>query len=238
MTENGEWGVGNGGARSYHAKIPRLLQQITISRVVRITNELPMRSLLLTIVLFVLVGCDSEGDNPNTTPNIPKDTIAYDRFLPMQIGNYWAYSYTNYVYDTSFVLKIIDTVRLQGQLFYMFEEEYLDHSDEHTDTSYYRFSGKDSLHKIINNNDVLYIDFITKALDDRGPRYPALVWDYSYRDSSFIGDYDSCRSVVFGGPESTFEFYAPTIGKLGLLTLGYHYMLIGARVNDSLITWK
>lgn len=197
-----------------------------------------MRSLIFTVILSVLIGCDSEGNNPNTTLNLPKDTIAYDRFLPMRIGNYWAYSYSAYVYDTSIIVRIIDTARIDSKHYYIFEEHYLNYIDEHRDTLYYRFAGKDSLYKIVNSRDTFFIDFTTLTVNDRGPRFPALVWDYSYRDSTFIGDYDSCRSVVFGGTESIFEFYAPKIGKLGLLTLGYHYKLIGAKVNDSLIAWK
>jgi hypothetical protein len=197
-----------------------------------------MRSLLLIVILSVFIGCDSEGNIPNTTSDLPKNTIVYDRFLPMRIGNYWAYSYTDYVYDTSFMVRIIDTTRVESRLYYMFEEKYLDPSDKHTDTSYYRFAGKDSLHKIIKDTDVFYIDFVTSTGSIGGTYYPGMVWDLSYRDSTFIGDFDSCRSIIFRSVEPTFEHYAPNIGRLRTIGFGNHNSLIGAKVNDSVISWK
>ena len=199
----------------------------------------PMKTLLTFGILVLFIGCDSDT-NPST--NSQNDAVGYDRFLPMKIGNYWAYSNSSYIYDTSLIVRIRDKVSIHGYEYFLFENEYPHvHPYPAKDTDFYRFAELDKLYTIINGRDSLYVDLSSKAPSSSGPYFPGLVWIWTIRDSSFIGAFDSARVIILRGPEPNFMTFAPNVGILEApyeKTLAPPSRLIGAKVNDSIITWK
>lgn len=201
-----------------------------------------MRTLLLAIILSVFIGCDSEGNNPSTTQNSSKDTTVYDRFLPMKVGNFWAYSTTFNVFDTSQILRIVSEVTINSQKYFVFENEYPhEYPYPAKDTEYFRFDKNNKLYSLRNDSDMFFADLTTQATSSTGTYYPGFVWMNNIRDSTFIGAFDSSIVVIFRGTEPNFMTFAPNIGILEMpftMNIAPPCRLIGAKVNDSLIFWK
>jgi len=83
----------------------------------------------------------------------PGDIQLSDEYFPLQIGNKWYYESTlGYSYE----IKVTDTVRTNGYLFYMLERK----DDRGSTSSYYaRYSNKKIYHKFNDIDEILFVDF-------------------------------------------------------------------------------
>ena len=83
----------------------------------------------------------------------PRDIMLSDEYLPLHVGNKWYYQTT---LGYSHTIEIIDTVRINGQLFYNTERK----DDRESSSSYYnRYSDEKLYHKIDGHEEIFFIDF-------------------------------------------------------------------------------
>lgn len=85
-------------------------------------------SLILFILLISPIGCTKDEDGDTNDFNS-------DSFYPMSIGNYWKMNDENFT-------KIVDTLRIQGNLFYKF---YSLIGGDMTGTEYFRIDDENNL---------------------------------------------------------------------------------------------
>lgn len=80
------------------------------------TNTTIMKKIINIIIIsivFLTIGCSNESDSPFEEEEGTFNSE--ESFLPMHIGNYWKNDENNYI-------EIIDTLRIQGDLYYKFHQ--------------------------------------------------------------------------------------------------------------------
>lgn len=186
------------------------------------------------LLIFLLLGCKQSAE-----PKPVNNTTAYDTWYPLEVGNYWIYIITGSSQDTTKKVYVKDTITFGGNLYYLVEEHNFDniHKKSKIDTLYLRFPTQDILHWYKNSKDSLYIDFTKFVPSIPGTPIPGYKLKYPSFDSTFLGSFDSCMEVYYGGNEESYGYHLSKIGELERIGLGvlYPYQLIAAKIGDSLI---
>ncbi len=118
-----------------------------------------MKPLLIVCILTALIFIVSCSDSP-------RDITLSDEYFPLQIGNKWYYQTT---LGYNHTIEIIDTVRINGQLFFKTEGKY---TRGRSTGHYTRYSDNKIYQKLGDREEYLFIDLST-PLDEPYSAYQA-----------------------------------------------------------------
>jgi len=167
----------------------------------------------------------------NKSLGLAGGTLAY--YFPMQVGNQWSFSP-----DDSTTDAIIDTIRIDGNLYYQFDEY------RHYPNTYLRMSSDNKLYHRFEDYEQLWLDFSADIgdswiINNQSNFTEWTVFLQSKTDTINVpaGTFTNCYQFWFrfeGMDNDWVEWYAPGIGPVKRILYGYgviEYLLENAVVN-------
>jgi len=167
----------------------------------------------------------------NKSLELAGGNLAY--YFPMDVGNQWAFSPDDPTTDA-----IIDTIRINGYLYYQFDEY------RHYPNTYLRMSSDNKLYHRFEDYEQLWLDFsadigdswIVKDLPDLN-EWTVFLQSKTDTITVSAGKFTNCYQFWFrfeGMDNDWVEWYAPGIGPVKRILYGYgviEYSLENAVVN-------
>ncbi len=187
-------------------------------------------TLFLTSVL-ILTGCDSGSDPKHQ--ETPTDSTSY-AYYPLEVGNYWVYSWYNFPNDTVRIKHVIDTAIINGMSYFLIVDSIFRFNNKflRTDTTFVRYSADNTIVERVRDSERVYIDFNKQFVTMEGPFYPGIIFEKYQVDSSTYHRFYDCYDIIFREVEPLTITLSKNIGEVkrnGLYTdIG---ILISASVN-------
>jgi hypothetical protein len=191
-----------------------------------------MKVYFLFIAAFLAaILMDSCGNSPE--PPQPTSVTYSNPFFPLEVGNYWTYTFYFRTSDTLLRCSIVDSVNINGNKYFLYSRSYRDTLHYRNDTLYLRFINNSNLVRYIGGVDSPYINFDSVTYSTDGQYYPGLVFEYPMTDSVPIGRFDSCKKIVFSSREPD---YSNFVQNIGAVVIGREPLLAlkGAKVGGTI----
>ena len=182
----------------------------------------------LLFIFFIALACTEEVRfDPNG-----------DRYLPLQVGNYWRFEAPNALgFDAEYT--IIDEVEIYGKSYFQFHIKSATGTvDEYEGLSYYRIDSRDVVHFLRDSVNSIETVYLNLGAPD-GYQYKSSDYTATVRTESFDLNghvLDECKSFYYDIPTTYDDEHSVTLAAgIGYIfihaSFGRTAQLVEARIN-------